>query len=72
MKKYDEEIEEDDLSKDLSFIAHSLRTPLNTVIGECKLMLLEEGVTESLKEKGLLIGDAGRSLLVMINSLLDS
>lgn len=72
MKKDEEKWEDDDLPEDLSFIAHSLRTPLNTVIGECELMLHEEGIKESVKEKALLMGDAGHSLLIIINSILDS
>lgn len=57
-------------SQFISTMSHELRTPLNAVLGYGKLL---EGIVED--ERGLAylrsIGSAGRSLLAIINDLLD-
>ena len=60
-------------SRFLAAMSHELRTPLNAVIGFSDLLLREVGVAErsGIAEFAQAINDAGRSLLGLVNAVLD-
>ena len=54
----------------LAHMSHEMRTPMNVVVGLTDLML-EEDIAENLKENLNKISTAGKTLLRLINDLLD-
>jgi signal transduction histidine kinase/CheY-like chemotaxis protein len=57
-------------SQFLANMSHEIRTPLNGVLGMAQALALET-LTHSQHEKVQIISDAGRSLLVLLNDILD-
>jgi signal transduction histidine kinase len=55
----------------LSRVSHELRTPLNAINGFSELMLIDEQVPPSVKDKVRHVLNAGRHLLALINQILD-
>ena len=57
-------------SQFLANMSHEIRTPLNGVLGMAQALALET-LTPGQHEKVQIIGEAGRSLLVLLNDILD-
>lgn len=55
----------------LANMSHEIRTPMNAIIGMCELVLREEGLSNSVRENCFNIQASGRSLLSIINDILD-
>ena len=55
----------------LANMSHEIRTPMNAIIGMCELILREDGLSESARENCFNIQASGRSLLSIINDILD-
>ena len=55
----------------LANMSHEIRTPMNAIIGMCELILREEGLSASARENCFNIQASGRSLLSIINDILD-
>ena len=55
----------------LANMSHEIRTPMNAIIGMCELILREENLSESVRENSFNIQASGRSLLSIINDILD-
>lgn len=58
-------------SEFLANMSHEIRTPMNAIIGMCELALRERHVTDTVREYCLQIQNSGRSLLSIINDVLD-
>ena len=58
-------------SEFLANMSHEIRTPMNAIIGMCELALRERNVTDTVREYCLQIQNSGRSLLSIINDVLD-
>ena len=59
-------------SQFLANMSHELRTPLNAIIGFSEMLLMEEKFDETERDYLTSIARNGRSLLAMINSVLDT
>ena len=55
----------------LANMSHEIRTPMNAIIGMCELILREEELSMSARENCFNIQASGRSLLSIINDILD-
>jgi PAS domain S-box-containing protein len=55
----------------LANMSHEIRTPMNAVLGFSELLMQDEALGESSKSFVRTILDSGRSLLVIINDILD-
>lgn len=55
----------------LSLINHDMRTPLNSIIGQCFLLMQEENIADELKEGLDAIHFSSQNLLALINNSLD-
>lgn len=55
----------------LANMSHEIRTPMNAVVGMCELILREQDISETVREYCFNIQHSGRSLLAIINDLLD-
>jgi len=55
----------------LARMSHELRTPLNVIIGLTDLMLEEEELHSTVKQNLATIGNAGDTLLCLVNDILD-
>lgn len=55
----------------LATMSHEIRTPLNGIIGLAELGMMDEGITETQRERLLDIRNSGESLLEIINEILD-
>ena len=55
----------------LANMSHEIRTPMNAIIGMCELVLREDSLSESARENCFNIQASGRSLLSIINDILD-
>ena len=55
----------------LTNMSHELRTPLNVIIGLTSLMLEESGLSANLEANLLSVGNAGGTLLSIVNDILD-
>lgn len=55
----------------LANISHEIRTPLNAIIGMCELILRENSLSDSVRENCYNIQASGKSLLTIINDVLD-
>ena len=55
----------------LANMSHEIRTPMNAILGMCELILREENLTGSVRENCFNIQSSGRSLLSIINDILD-
>ncbi|MDO5156699.1 MAG: ATP-binding protein, partial [Eubacteriales bacterium] len=55
----------------LANMSHEIRTPMNAIIGMCELMLREPDCSDSAKEYGAYIQNAGSNLLAIVNDVLD-
>lgn len=55
----------------LANMSHEIRTPMNAIIGMCELVLRDETLSESARENCFNIQASGRSLLSIINDILD-
>ena len=55
----------------LANMSHEIRTPMNAIIGMCELILREEELSVSARENCFNIQASGRSLLSIINDILD-
>lgn len=55
----------------LANMSHEIRTPMNAIIGMCELALRERNVSDTVREYCLQIQNSGRSLLAIINDVLD-
>ncbi|MCL2254659.1 MAG: ATP-binding protein [Lachnospiraceae bacterium] len=55
----------------LANMSHELRSPLNVIIGLTDLSLEEEGLSNTLSANLQSIGNAGRTLLSIVNDILD-
>lgn len=58
-------------SEFLANMSHEIRTPMNAIIGMCELILREEDLRDSVRENCFNIQSSGRSLLSIINDILD-
>ncbi|QCR22509.1 ATP-binding protein [Pontibacter sp. SGAir0037] len=58
-------------SESLSVISHDMRTPLNSIIGQCFLMMQEETLPQEHKESLNTIHFSSQNLLNLINNILD-
>ncbi len=58
-------------SQFLAVISHEVRTPLNGIIGMAQLMRHSEQLSEESQEQVSIIDESGRSLLDLINDILD-
>jgi signal transduction histidine kinase/DNA-binding NarL/FixJ family response regulator len=58
-------------TKFLSNVSHEMRTPLNAVIGFSELSLESKGITEEVRENLQRIRTSGKTLLALINDILD-
>lgn len=58
-------------SEFLANMSHEIRTPMNAIIGMCELALRERNVSEAVREYCIQIQNSGRSLLAIINDVLD-
>ena len=52
-------------------MSHEIRTPMNSIIGMCELILRENDLSENVREDCFNIRTSGRSLLAIINDILD-
>jgi len=55
----------------LARMSHELRTPLNVIIGLTDLMLEDEDLSLSAKQNLAAVGNAGNTLLSLVNDILD-
>lgn len=55
----------------LANMSHEIRTPMNAIIGMCELVLRENSLSQSARENCYNIQASGRSLLSIINDILD-
>ena len=55
----------------LANMSHEIRTPMNAVIGMCELVLREDDLPPDVRENCFNIQASGRSLLSIINDILD-
>ena len=55
----------------LANMSHEIRTPMNAIIGMCELILREDSLSKSARENCFNIQASGRSLLSIINDILD-
>ena len=55
----------------LANMSHEIRTPMNAILGMCELILREEDLGYSVRENCFNIQSSGRSLLSIINDILD-
>lgn len=55
----------------LSIMSHEIRTPINTIIGICALAFKKDDVTPQTREHLLKIDESARSLLRLVNEVLD-
>ena len=55
----------------LANMSHEIRTPMNAIIGMCELILRENDISETVREDCFNIRTSGRSLLSIINDILD-
>lgn len=58
-------------SEFLATMSHEIRTPMNAVLGMSEIILKEENVDTEIREKTESIHRAAKSLLVIINDILD-
>lgn len=58
-------------SEFLANMSHEIRTPMNAIIGMCELALRERNVSQNVREYCVQIQNSGRSLLSIINDVLD-
>ena len=67
----DEALEAARLKSDfLAIMSHEIRTPLNAIIGTAE-MLLDTRLDDEQSELGRIVNDAGKTLLTIINDILD-
>lgn len=55
----------------LANMSHEIRTPMNAIIGMCELILRENTLSDSVRDCSVQIRNSGRSLLSIINDVLD-
>ena len=55
----------------LANMSHEIRTPMNAIIGMCELVLREDNLSPGVRENCFNIQASGRSLLSIINDILD-
>ena len=55
----------------LANMSHEIRTPMNAIIGMCELILRENTLSDRVRENCFNIQSSGRSLLALINDVLD-
>lgn len=55
----------------LANMSHEIRTPMNAIVGMCELILREHDINENVREYSFNIQNSGRSLLAIINDILD-
>lgn len=55
----------------LANMSHEIRTPMNAIVGMCELILRERDISETVREYCFNIQNSGRSLLSIINDVLD-
>jgi signal transduction histidine kinase len=58
-------------SEFLSNMSHELRTPLNAILGHAQLLRADDGVQDSVRNRGEVIRQSGEHLLTLINDVLD-
>ncbi len=55
----------------LANMSHEIRTPMNAIVGMCELILRDQDISESVRDRCFNIQSSGRSLLAIINDILD-
>lgn len=55
----------------LANMSHEIRTPMNAIVGMCELILRENDISETVRDKCFNIQSSSRSLLSIINDILD-
>ncbi|MBE6838312.1 MAG: response regulator [Ruminococcus sp.] len=55
----------------LANTSHEIRTPMNAIMGMCELILRDQDLSETTRENCFNIQSSGRSLLAIINDILD-
>ena len=55
----------------LANMSHEIRTPMNAIIGMCELILRDNGLSDHVRENCFNIQASGKSLLSIINDVLD-
>lgn len=55
----------------LANMSHEIRTPMNAIVGMCELILRENDISSTVRDYCFNIQNSGRSLLAIINDILD-
>ena len=58
-------------SQFLATMSHEIRTPMNGILGMAQLLLIDDKVDNELKEYARTIHNSGRTLLTLLNDILD-